>query len=51
MIHSCSRRELGGQFEDEEHKLLGPPGFEDTVADVSRLETALGLNDLSRFTP
>ncbi|MEO8184436.1 MAG: hemerythrin domain-containing protein [Deltaproteobacteria bacterium] len=44
-------RELGEQFEDKEHELFGEKGFENTVADVSKLEAALGIGDLARFTP
>jgi hemerythrin-like domain-containing protein len=42
--------ELGEQFEEEEHARFGAHGFEDTVADVARLEEALGIHDLERFT-
>lgn len=42
--------ELGEQFETKEHELLGQRGFEGTVGEVAALETALGINDLSRFT-
>jgi hemerythrin-like domain-containing protein len=44
-------RELGDQFEDKEHELFGEGGFEKTVAEVARLEEALGIGDLARFTP
>ena len=43
--------ELGEQFEDKEHELFGEHGFENTVAEVARLEQALGIADLARFTP
>lgn len=43
-------RELGEQFEDKEHELFGEHGFEDTVAEVARLEAALGIGDLASFT-
>jgi hemerythrin-like domain-containing protein len=43
--------ELGEQFEDREHELFGERGFENTVTEVARLETALGIADLARFTP
>ena len=43
--------ELGEQFEDKEHELFGEHGFEKTVAEVARLEGALGIGDLARFTP
>jgi hemerythrin-like domain-containing protein len=44
-------RELGEQFEDEEHARFGEHGFENTVAEIARLETALGIADLASFTP
>jgi hemerythrin-like domain-containing protein len=43
--------ELGEQLEEREHQLFGEHGFEQTVADVARLEQALGIADLSQFTP
>jgi hemerythrin-like domain-containing protein len=42
--------DLGEQFEDREHQLFGAHGFEDTVAEVARIETALGIADLAQFT-
>lgn len=42
--------ELGEQFEEEEHKRFGEQGFARIVGEVARLEAALGLDDLSRFT-
>jgi len=44
-------RELGEKFEDKEHELFGEHGFEKTVAEVARLEAALGIGDLAKFTP
>jgi hemerythrin-like domain-containing protein len=44
-------RELGERFEEEEHARFGEHGFADTVAEVARLELALGIHDLARFTP
>lgn len=44
-------RELGEQFENSEHEKLGPKGFENTVAEVAKLEAALGIGDLATFTP
>lgn len=43
--------ELGEQFEDEEHRLFGEHGFENAVKEVTKLEAALGLAELNRFTP
>lgn len=42
--------ELGEQFEDNEHKLLGEHGFEGTVAEVAKLEQSFGIADLAKFT-
>jgi hemerythrin-like domain-containing protein len=42
---------LGEAFEDKEHALFGPKGFERVVAEVAQLEQALGIYDLARFTP
>jgi hemerythrin-like domain-containing protein len=44
-------RELGEQFEDEEHRRFGEHGFETTVAEVAKLEAALGIAELAQFTP
>jgi hemerythrin-like domain-containing protein len=43
--------ELGEQFEDQEHKLLGGAGFEGSLREVGELEKALGIHDLAKFTP
>jgi len=42
---------LGDQFEQREQQLLGSVGFEGTVEQVAQLEKALGIYDLSKFTP
>ena len=42
---------LGDQFEEKEHQLLGSAGFEGTVEQVAQLENALGIYELSKFTP
>jgi hemerythrin-like domain-containing protein len=44
-------RELGDLFEKREKKVLGENGFEGAVKEVARLEEALGIHDLARFTP
>jgi hemerythrin-like domain-containing protein len=44
-------RELGERFEEEEHARFGEGGFERTVRELDRLDAALGLDDLARFTP
>ena len=49
-----SKREyetLGDAFEEKEHQLFGPEGFEKIVAEVAGLEKRLGIYELSRFTP
>lgn len=43
--------EYGETFEETEHKLFGPKGFEDIVGQVADLEQALGIFELSQFTP
>ncbi len=42
---------LGEAFEDKEHALFGPRGFEGIVAEVAQLEVALGIHDLAHLTP
>jgi hemerythrin-like domain-containing protein len=44
-------RELGEQFEDEEHRRFGEDGFEKAVNEVAQLEASLAIGDLARFTP
>jgi len=44
-------RELGEKFEDQEHALFGEGGFEEIVAQVSKVEVALDIDDLARFSP
>jgi len=51
VVGRAAYRELGEQFEDEEHRRFGEHGFETTVTEVMRLEAALGIADLARFTP
>jgi hemerythrin-like domain-containing protein len=42
---------LGDQFEDQEHKVLGPAGFEGVVERLGQIERELGLYDLAQFSP
>jgi len=42
---------LGEDFEEKEHELFGEEGFEKNVEQVAGYEKALGLYDLSKFTP
>jgi hemerythrin-like domain-containing protein len=42
--------EMGGQFEDLEHKLFGESGFENIVERVAEIEKTLGIYELDQFT-
>jgi len=42
---------LGEDFEKKEHELFGDDGFEKMVDRVANIEKALGIYDLSQFTP
>lgn len=42
--------ELGEEFEQRERQMVGEGGFEKAVETVARLEQALGVHDLARFT-
>jgi hemerythrin-like domain-containing protein len=42
---------LGARMEEDEHKVLGDKGFERTVTEVASFEKALGIYDLTQFTP
>jgi hemerythrin-like domain-containing protein len=44
-------KDLGEQFEDEEHRLFGKEGFEENVEKVAAIEKQLGIYDLAKFTP
>jgi hemerythrin-like domain-containing protein len=43
--------EMGEVFEEIEHKQFGKDGFEDVVAQIARIEEALGIADIAQFTP
>jgi hemerythrin-like domain-containing protein len=43
--------EMGDRFEENEHKLFGDKGFEQTVEKVALIERLVGIEDLSQFTP
>jgi hemerythrin-like domain-containing protein len=43
--------ELGEEFEEREHRIVGEGGFEHAVAQVARIEEAFGIADLARLTP
>lgn len=51
VVGGKSYLELGDWFEARERQLFGERGFENTVIEVSRLEKALGIEDLASFTP
>ena len=42
---------LGEDFERKEHDLFGADGFEGVVEEIATLEKALGIYELSSFTP
>jgi hemerythrin-like domain-containing protein len=42
---------LADEFEESEEKLFGEHGFERMLAQVSKLETQLGIHDLNSYTP
>jgi hemerythrin-like domain-containing protein len=44
-------RELGERFEEEEDRLFGEGGFQNTVGQVAEIERQLGTLDLDQFTP
>lgn len=49
-LDDAAYHELGEQFEEREHAKFGEGGFEDVVARVARIEAALGIDDLAKFT-
>lgn len=51
IVSSSEYKELGEQFEYEEHKLFGKEGFDGIVAQVADIEKTLNIYDLSKFTP
>jgi hemerythrin-like domain-containing protein len=50
LLGRTAYRELGERFEDKEREILGAHGFESTIAEVARLEQALDMGELARFT-
>jgi hemerythrin-like domain-containing protein len=42
--------EMGEKFEEIEQQQFGKDGFEDAVAQIGRIEQALGIADITRFT-
>jgi hemerythrin-like domain-containing protein len=51
VIGRAAYRELGEQFEAHEHERFGERGFESVVGEVAELEQAVGIHDLTAFTP
>lgn len=43
--------EMGELFEEIEHKQFGKDGFSDAVAQIARIEEAVGIADIAQFTP
>jgi hemerythrin-like domain-containing protein len=51
IVPATQVKELGEQFETEEHRLFGEEGFEKTVEQVAAIEKQLSIYDLASFTP
>jgi hemerythrin-like domain-containing protein len=51
VVGRAAYRELGEQFEEQEHQLFGDHGFQEVVKQVADLERALGIHELASFTP
>lgn len=51
VIGSKELEELGERFEDKEHELFGKAGFGGIVGEVAKLEQAVGIYELEKFTP
>ena len=43
--------EMGELFEEIEHRQFGKDGFEDAAMQIAKIEEALGIDDIARFTP
>jgi hemerythrin-like domain-containing protein len=50
LVGAKAYAEMGEEFEDKEHEILGDKGFERAVADVAKLEQAFGVADLAKLT-
>jgi len=44
-------KELGEKFEEIEEQKFGEDGFKTIVEQIAEMEKALGIYDLSQFTP
>ncbi|KTD63553.1 hypothetical protein Lsan_0986 [Legionella santicrucis] len=51
LVSENEYKEMGEQFEAEEHKLFGKSGFEGIVSQVADIEKELNIYELSEFTP
>jgi hemerythrin-like domain-containing protein len=51
LVGRAEYRELGEQFEEQEHARFGRGGFEHTVGEIARLEAQLSIGELADFTP
>ena len=51
IVPATEVKELGEQFEEEEHRLFGKEGFQENVEKVAAVEKQLGIYDLASFTP
>jgi hypothetical protein len=51
LVGSKAFKELGERFEQIEERLFGKNGFQRIVDQVAQLEKALGIYELSQYTP
>lgn len=51
IVTASEFKKLGDLFEEIEEKRFGTNGFQRIVQQISRIEQALGIHDLSQFTP
>jgi hemerythrin-like domain-containing protein len=50
-MNAAQLDEMGDKFEEIERQQFGEDGFETAVKQIADIETALGLADISQFTP
>lgn len=51
LLSGAELAEMAERFSSEQSRQFGKNGFATVVAEVSRIETTLGIADLNRFTP
>ncbi|ARB93062.1 hemerythrin domain-containing protein [Legionella longbeachae] len=51
IVSDSEYKEMGEQFEAEEHKLFGKSGFEGIVSQIAEIEMGLNIYELPEFTP